>query len=269
MPIGTIKLGSLEVSRLIIGGNPFSGVSHQNPKTDLAMKRFFTVERIKQTLRSAEDLGITAFVGRADRHITRLLLEYWSEGGTIRWIAQTCPESISAARSIEDGVSGGAVACYLHGGVMDNLFARGELAEIPGLIRKIKEAGLPAGIAAHNPEVIEWAEQNLEVDFYMCSYYNSAHRDEAAEVRSGLAEWFNDADREAMVTLIRRLSRPAIHYKIFAAGRTDPKDAFEFTARQMRPGDGVCIGVYQEHRPGMLAEDVRLFEEHVQGAASC
>ena len=67
MPIGTIRLGSIEVSRLIIGGNPFSGVSHQNPETDLAMKRFFTVERIKQTLRSAEELGITAFIGRGDR----------------------------------------------------------------------------------------------------------------------------------------------------------------------------------------------------------
>jgi hypothetical protein len=264
MPIGPIRLGSIEVSRLIIGGNPFSGVSHQNPETDLAMKRFFTVERIKQTLRSAEELGITAFIGRADRHITRLLSEYWSEGGSIRWIAQTCPEMVSAARSIEDGVSGGAVACYLHGGVMDNLFARGELKEIPSLIRMIRDAGLPAGIAAHNPEVIEWAEQNLDIDFYMCSYYNSAHRDQAAELRSGLAEWFNDVDRDAMVSLIRRLSKPAIHYKIFAAGRKNPKDAFEFAARRLRPGDGVCIGVYQEHRPGMVAEDVRLFEEYVR-----
>ena len=137
------------------------------------MKRFFTVERIKQTLRSAEGLGITAFIGRADRHITRLLFEYWGEGGSIRWIAQTCPETVSAARS-------------------------------------------------------------------------------------------NNADREAMVSLIRRLSKPAIHYKIFAAGRMNPKDAFEFAARHLRPGDGVCIGVYQERAPGIVAEDVRLFEEYVR-----
>jgi hypothetical protein len=69
MPVGTIRLGNIEVSRLIIGGNSFSGVSHKNRETDLAMKRFFTVERIKQTLRSADDLGITAFVGRAARHL--------------------------------------------------------------------------------------------------------------------------------------------------------------------------------------------------------
>jgi hypothetical protein len=264
MSIGTIKLGGLEVSRLIIGGNPFSGFSHQNPETDLAMKRYFTADRIKWTLRSAEELGVTAFIGRADRHITRLLFEYRGDGGKINWIAQTCPEAASQSRSIEDAIAEGAAACYLHGGVMDNLLARGELQEIPDLIRKIRDSGIPAGIAGHNPKVFEWAEANLDVDFYMCSYYNSAHRDQGAEMRSGMAEWFKKEDRDAMVSLIRGLSRPAIHYKIFAAGRTEPKEAFEFTARHLRPGDGVCIGVYPEHKPAMLVEDVRLFGEYVK-----
>ena len=264
MPIGSIRLGTLEVSRLIIGGNPFSGVSHQNPETDLVMKRYFTTARIKETLRSAEERGITAFIGRADRHITRLLFEYWNEGGKIRWIAQTCPEMVSTARSIEDALSEGAAACYLHGGVMDNLFARGEMKEIPDLIRKIKDAGIPAGISGHNPKVFEWAEKNLDVDFYMCSYYNSAHRDKSAELRSGMTEWFNDGDRDIMVSTIKKLSKPAVHYKIFAAGRKDPRDAFAFTAHHLRPGDGVCIGVYPEHKPEMIAEDVTLFAQYVK-----
>lgn len=259
--IGTIRLGGAEFSRLIVGGNPFSGVSHQNPKTDLAMKRYFTSARIMETLRTAEQNGITTFIGRADRHITRLLFEYRNEGGAIKWIAQTCPEMSSQARSVEDAISEGASACYLHGGVMDNLYARDELGDIPGLIRLIRDAGLPAGIAGHNPRVFEWAEKNIDVDFYMCSYYNAAHRDQSAELRSGMAEWFDDRDRDTMVSLIGRLSKPAIHYKIFAAGRKDPRDAFAFTARHLRPGDGVCIGVYPEHNPGMVEEDARLFAE--------
>jgi hypothetical protein len=138
------------------------------------------------------------------------------------------------------------------------------MKEIPDLIRKIRDAGIPAGIAGHNPKVFEWAEANLDVDFYMCSYYNSAHRDQNAELRSGIAEWFNDADRDTMVSLFRGLSKPAIHYKIFAAGRTSPKDAFAFTARHLRPGDGVCIGVYQELKPEMVVEDAALFTEYVK-----
>ena len=264
MPIGRIRIDGAEFSRLIIGGNPFSGVSHQNPQTDLAMKKYFTASRIKKIFRTAEALGVTTFIGRADRHITRLLFEYWQEGGKIRWIAQTCPEMSSQARSVEDALAEGASACYLHGGVMDFLHARGELDEIPGLIRKIRDAGLPAGIAGHDPKVFEWAEEHLDVDFYMCSYYNAAHRDESAELKSGMSEWFDDRDRDIMTGLIARLSKPAIHYKIFAAGRKDPREAFAFTERHLRPGDGVCIGVYPEYKKDMVAEDVRLFGEYVK-----
>ena len=103
--IGTIKLGGAEFSRLIVGGNPFSGVSHQNPRTDLAMKRYFTSARIMETLRTAESCGITTFIGRADRHITRLLFEYRNAGGTLKWIAPTCPEISSQARSVGHAIA--------------------------------------------------------------------------------------------------------------------------------------------------------------------
>ncbi|MFA6472881.1 MAG: hypothetical protein WCU00_12660 [Candidatus Latescibacterota bacterium] len=264
MPIGTVKIGNLTVSRLILGGNPFSGFSHQTPELDLAMKKYFTADRIKKTFRSAEELGITTCISRADRHITRLLFEYRNEGGKIQWIAQTCPEMKNTARSVEDALSEGAHACFIHGGIMDYLFSHNELDDIPGIIKMIKEAGIPAGIAGHDPQVFEWAEKNLEVDFYMCSYYNSAHRDQEAELKSGRTEWFNNADRDIMVSLIRKLSKPVIHYKIFAAGRTAPRQAFEFTARHLRAGDAACIGVYPENKPEMLIEDAALFNEYVR-----
>jgi hypothetical protein len=205
------------------------------------------------------------FIGRSDRHITRMLYEYHTEGGTLQWVAQTCPEMASISRSIDDALGEGAKACYIHGGVMDNLLARGELKEIPGLIQKIRDAGLPAGIAGHNPKVFEWAEDHLDVDFYMCSYYNSASRDQEAEMRTGRPEWFVDGDRDIMVKLIQKLKHPAIHYKILAAGRKSPREAFEFAARHLRPGDAVCIGIYPEHKPEMLVEDAALFTKYAGG----
>jgi hypothetical protein len=45
------------------------------------------------------------------------------------------------------------------------------------------------------------------------------------------------------------------------AGRKDPAEAFAFAARHLRPGDAVCVGIYDEHKPDMLREDVRLFEQ--------
>ncbi|MFH0963164.1 MAG: hypothetical protein V2A58_04035 [Planctomycetota bacterium] len=254
-----VRIGKVRVSRFILGSNPFSGFSHQGAEMDRRMVHYYTTARIKETLREAEGLGINTVVARADHHVMRVLMEYWDEGGTLQWFAQTCPELGTIERGIENAVRGGAKACHIHGGVMDYLLAQGKTGEVPGAIAKIREAGLPAGIAGHNPEVFEWAEGNVDADYYMCSYYNSAHRDERAEHVSGLAEWFLEEDRRVMTELIQNLSRPAIHYKVLAAGRNDPREAFECVARNMRANDAVCVGVYTEGKPGVLREDVEMF----------
>jgi hypothetical protein len=260
----TITINHLTVSRFILGSNPFSGFSHQGIANDQAMKHYFTTGRIKDTLRAAEDAGVNTLIARTDHHVMRVLMEYWDEGGRLQWFAQTCPEVGDPPTCIGRAHSMGAKACHIHGGWMDFLYAQGRLAEVPPAIESIRERGMLAGIAAHNPQVIAWAEDHLDVDYFMCSYYNAAHRDQRAEHVSGMEEWFLDSDRLAMTTLIQRLSRPAIHYKILAAGRNDPADAFSVAARAMRPTDMVCIGIYPKDHPDMLREDVELFEQALE-----
>ena len=53
----TIHLKNINVSRFILGSNPFSGFSHQGTEMDTAMKRYYTTERVKTTLRQAEDVA--------------------------------------------------------------------------------------------------------------------------------------------------------------------------------------------------------------------
>jgi len=191
----------------------------------------------------------------------RVLLEYWDEGGTIQWFAQTCPELGSIEQGVRNAIRGGARACYVHGGVMDHLYAQGRLDEVPPALAQIRDAGMPAGIAGHNPKVFEWADEHLDVDFYMCCYYNPSTRDENPEHVPGAREWFKDEDRVEMTRVIRVLSKPAIHYKVLAAGRNDPREAFAFVAAHLRPQDAVAVGIYTGDKPDMLEEDVRLFEE--------
>lgn len=267
MGIDHVCLGHVRVSRLILGGNPFSGFSHQTAERDREMKDYFTAERIKQTYRRAESLGIDAHIGRADHHIMRVLLEHWNEGGGIQWIAQTCPGVGSIDRGIDNAIEGRAKACFIHGGLMDMLFGQRKLEEIPGAIARIRKAGMPAGIAGHNPEVFEWAEENLDVDFYMCCYYNPTSRNEHGEHVAGVSEWFRPKDRDRMAQVIGSLSKPAIHYKVFAAGRTPPEEAFDFVARHLRDQDAVCVGVYPKDNPAMLEEDLRLLERSLKNAA--
>lgn len=75
MALGTVKLGNVSVGRMIVGGNPFSGFSHQGEQCDAAMKHWFSAERIKQALRQAEGLGVTAHLSRADHHVKRYMLD--------------------------------------------------------------------------------------------------------------------------------------------------------------------------------------------------
>jgi hypothetical protein len=263
MTLETVMLGTLAVSRVILGGNPFSGFSHQNPTRDAEMRQYFTTARIKETLRQAEALGVNTLLARADRHIMRVLQEYWDEGGTIQWIAQTAPEYASMSANISQAIAVGARAVYLHGGQMDKQLAAQQMEEIPAAIAQIQAAGLPAGIAGHTPAVHRWAAANLPVDFHMCSYYNPSNRSIHAEHRPGETETFDHADRAAMTAVVPDLSRPVIHYKIFAAGRNDPREAFAVAVSHMRPQDAVCIGIFPRDNPHMLADNLQLFSQAV------
>jgi hypothetical protein len=260
MSLGAVNIGNLSVSKLILGTNTFSGFSHQGPEKDLEMKQYFTVSRIKDILKQAEALGINTVIARTDNFVLRVLMEYWNEGGTIQWVAQTCPELDSVDRSVGNAIAGKARACYIHGGQMDYFTANNKTEEIAPAIEKIQAAGLPAGVAGHDPRVFDWAEKNLNVDFYMCCYYNAAHRDEHAEHVSGMPEWFKDEDRAAMVKCIKDLKKPVIHYKILAAGRNRPEEGFAFAAAHLRPQDAVCVGVYTKDKPDMLKENLKLLE---------
>ena len=253
-----IQMGGVKVSRFILGSNPFSGFSHQGAETDQAMVRYYTAARIKATIMAAEAVGINTMIGRTDLHIIRLLLEYWEEGGHIQWFAQTCPEVGPHQMCIERAAANGALACHIHGGVMDHLLAQGRLEEIPEAVGEIRRRGMLAGIAGHRPQVFEWAEKHLDLDYYMCSYYDPIPRDRRAEHVSGTEEQYLPGDRRAMTGLIQRLSRPVIHYKVLAAGRNEPEEAFAYAARSMRDTDAVCVGVYTQENPRMLEQDVEL-----------
>ncbi len=72
----TVRLGTLEVSRFILGSNPFWGYSHKSKALDEEMKRFHTDERIMQILDEAAECGVTALVSPPDERWVRLYARY-------------------------------------------------------------------------------------------------------------------------------------------------------------------------------------------------
>jgi hypothetical protein len=147
---------------------------------------------------------------------------------------------------------------------MDHLVATGQTDEVKRGIDLLHRNGLPAGIAGHNVRVFEWAEKHAEADYYMCCYYNPTPREDNPEHVHGAQERYREEDRRAMAALIPTLRRPVIHYKILAAGRNDPEEAFGFAAKAMRPGDFVCVGVFPKDDPAQLGRDVELFNRLVK-----
>jgi hypothetical protein len=262
--LGKVRLGNVEVSRLVIGGNPFSGFSHQGPERDKQFRKYYTQQRIKDTLRKAEQAGINTVFARADNHMIRLLEEYWDEGGKIQWIAQTASERADFLSNIRTAAANGAKGCYLHGGQSDFFFHQKQHDNMHQALATMKSAGLAAGFAGHNVAVHEWIRDNLKADFQVCCYYDPTPRTDDPNHVSSDHEKFDPAHRDQMAAAIRTFTCPTVHYKVFAAGRTDPRQALQYVAKTIRPQDIVLIGCFLGDNENMIAEDVKLFEEIVE-----
>jgi hypothetical protein len=251
----TIRIGSLDITRLIIGGNPFSGGSHFSPELDRAFMDYYSNANIVAALRESERHGINTFLGRGDRHIQRALREFRNAGGTMHWIAQTASELRDLPGHIRQVAGAGAVGIYHHGSRTDALWNEGRVDEVNELLKVTRDCGVLVGLGTHHPEVIEYAEeQDWDVDFYMaCMYTLGGHRSGDGYVASGrtLNETYDDADRERMAAVLRATPKPCLAFKILAAGRKcgsaqDVREAFRWSFANIKATDGVVVGMYQE-----------------------
>jgi len=259
MSLEKVTIGPAQVSRLAIGGNPFSGFSHQGEKRDLEMKRYYTTARIKDALRKAEAAGINTFFGRADNHVMRMLLEYWDEGGRIQWFAQTASEQEDYLRNIKAAAANGAKGCYLHGGQVDYYWHRGETDHFRRALDQIRQLGMAAGFAAHNVEPHEWIRDHLDPDFQLTCYYDPSPRTTRPDHVPSDTEKFDPAHRDRMARTIRTLKSSAVHYKVLAAGRTPAKEAFAYVAKVIRPQDVVLVGFHLGDDPDLIEKTAALF----------
>ena len=264
----TITLGGHQVTRLIVGGNPFSGNSHQGPDRDWEMARFYSQERVLEVLARCEREGINTLQARGDVFIMRTYLEHRERGGTLQWIAQTATEMASLKRNVEAIARFGAVAIYLHGSQTDRLWQAGKLGEIADSLKIIKDAGLPGGLGTHLPEVVEHAQaQGWDADFYMCCFYNVSRegKDLPTVGQPGSGNRFVEGDPERMTAVMRAVPQPCLGFKILAAGRrcespAAVRAAFEYAFSHLKPTDAVVVGVFPRDRD-QVGENARMVRE--------
>ena len=261
-----VKIGKVNISRLCIGGNPFSGFSHQGSKRDEEMMEYYTLARVKETLHVAENMGINTLFARTDEHMLSLLKEYRDEGGNIQWFAQVCEEMDkpdSWKRWIRSSLESGATAIYIHGGETDFWHANGMFDNLNDAFRMIREGGVPVGFAGHRPETHEWIRDNLDVDFLMCSHYNPTDRSKNPHHISVDEKW-NDGDRDRMLKTIATIKKPVVHYKVFAGGNKPIIPAFQLLGNAMRKNDVVCLGMFLKDDPDMIKTNMEYFRKYIE-----
>ena len=248
-----IKLGTLEVSRLILGSNPFFGWSHGNPQaSDEQMRAFYTDAQIMKVLDAAAEQGITAvWTPCYDRWI-RLWNEYQRQGGKLRiWIGQPDPGPELMKEHITAAAKNGARAVCIQGIQVDTQMNAGRFDVLRDWLELIKSFGLPAGMATHGAKTHLMAEEKgLPTDFYHQTLYRPDNY-----VREGLEE---------SLATIERLDKPVVAYKVLGAGRVLPKDTLPYLFKRLRPKDGICVGVFPKTRDE-LAENASLTRRLSEG----
>jgi len=245
----TVRLGSVTVSRLLLGSNPFWGYAHQPGNVGKAMKAYFTDERIMAVLEEAARCGITAVVSPPMGRWIDLFAKYRAGGGKLRtWIAQPHAAPAKMPQEIAAAAARGATAAFIQGARVDEQVSAGRFDVLETWLKQIRGLGLPAGMASHRSDVhLEAEKRGLPTDFYFqCLFPNDK---------------FLPEDREAALATVRKLDKPVVAYKVLAAGRLEPAKALARAFKSLRAKDSVCIGVFPKTKPDMVSEDAHLVRE--------
>jgi hypothetical protein len=144
-PLPTARLGKHEVSRLIIGSNPFYGYSHASRALDQHMREWGTPDHICAALQEAERNGINTFqTNGGDRAITDIRL-YRERGGKLQVIALIKERPEDAVKNLRP------IALSHHGEATDVLFREKRMDEVREFTKRVRQAGVLVGVSTHKP----------------------------------------------------------------------------------------------------------------------
>lgn len=269
-PLPTVRWGRHEITRVLLGHNPLKGISHQPGELSREMREFFDsdLSRGLELMRHCEELGILTFqMGfRPDeRLIEKLIRGRHAAGGRFNWIATfySLPQDRqAAAQELRDllAMTPPPIGVQQVGNTTDLLVRQGKLDLSLDNLKRFRDAGLLVGFGSHNHEVIDQVEsKGWDLDFYQCCFYQSVF---GLNRPAGSGEIFDDAHRQAMTKVIRRVSKPCIAFKVLAAGRhcqsaETIEAALRFAYQNIKPTDVVLLGMWQKHKD-QPAENVAL-----------
>jgi len=269
LPTG--KIGKLEVSRLLLGGNLLTHFTHSRDLRyvkNLAA-RYNTDEKILETLAVAEAHGINTVTMHNPPHPMSLLRRYRKErGGKIQWIicptAPVVPDMVQYRQHVEELIKDSCEMIYLWGVHADALVKQGKIDLIAKAVALAKEYGVPSGVGSHSLEVVQACEEHgVGADFYIKTFHHHTYPTgpRPDEITGPYNEFpgYWCADPKATADFMKGVGKPWIAFKTMAAGAIPPKQAFRYAFRS--GADFVLAGMFDFE----VAEDVKIAQESLGG----
>ena len=246
------KIGNLEFSRLILGGNPIGGWLHSrdlNYVSALA-RAYLTDEKKMEIFQMAENCGIDTILGHPV--MIDVLNKYWSKGiGKIKWISDCGGVFETAA---QQSIDGGCIAGYCQGETTDRLVQQGDFKSIEKGLDVLRKAGMPAGIGAHKIGSLKACVANgLIPDFWMktlhhLNYWSAFPNEPERDNRYCV-------DATESIDFFAERKEPFIAFKVLAAGAIPPASGIRYGLEN--GGDFICLGMFDFN----MIHDVNLFNE--------
>jgi uncharacterized membrane protein YphA (DoxX/SURF4 family) len=265
------KIGNLDFSRLIMGGNLIGGWAHSRDLiyTSKLVKAYHSDERVMMTLQLAEKCGINAII--SNPVLSRIINKYWREtGGKIQFIS----DCGGGGREGEDRLLGGiraseeagASAMYIIGNIADRLVQEGNYEKIAEALELIRSYGKPAGIGAHLLDTVQGCvKMGIKPDYWVKSLHHhnywsaqvDLNRELSGDLKLGIIDPNYNREIKPGITKVNNmycynpqetidfmntLEEPWIAFKVLAAGAIHPEDAFGYAFEN--GADFICVGMY-------------------------
>jgi hypothetical protein len=277
-----INLGPHRVSRLIVGSNPIYGYSHFNYILDRLMREYFTDERIVKLLLDCEKHGINTWQANFNYDMKRQFPRIRGAGCNIQFICLAAswhydekmgraPEEVleGTIKCAQAAMEFKPIGIAFHGGATDILFRAGKIDLIKTYIDRVHDMGTLAGISTHNPKILETLHRKAFAnDFYMAGLQYLTRRPEEWMQEIGahpLDEGWIDSDPPRMAAAVRKVDKPALVYKVLAAGRkcrseSQKRQAIEWAYKNIKPIDATIIGLFPRFSD-QVTETARMVRE--------
>src|ERR1700683_5616727 len=144
-PLPTVRIGKHEISRMILGANPFYGYSHASRTLGQHMKEWGTPEHILEALREAEKNGITTFQTNGLEREMSDVERHREQGGKLQVITllkETLEETVSRLHPM---------AVSHHGEVTDVAWRTGKMEDVHEFTKRARQTGVLVVVSTHKP----------------------------------------------------------------------------------------------------------------------